>query len=534
MTRSLNKELIEPYDEPEQVLHSLRKLFKTTSFDHSSSSEFELFSDHKRQFEEEIIKTMTEPTMEEYMMRTQEDYGSGVARPKFDKDTRFELKGQFLKELREHTFNGSKNKDANEHFERVLELVDLFTTPYVTRDQLMLHVFLITLTGAEVILLYKGLDVPTRQILDSKGARTSTINKSSNTSDGLAAIQVQLNNLGMEFKKVNERVYATQVGCELCNGPHYTKDCPLKGEGKTLKDAYYTQFGVPFLQAEKYRAAALGFYQRDNGNTSYQERRQMMEELLSKFMAEYVKIHDEHSSLIKEIRASMDAAIRNQGSITTTKEVETLKEDEKIPLIELIQATIPFPESATSSRRLLKEKSRIDEDIRATMKVCCLEIIKDALPSKEKYPGSFTLPYSINNLCFDKALNDLGASVSVMPYSTFTNLGLELNDHEMEDLDHEIEEGEIIDELKNMNAYRDKDMGDVIVGKPFCRVVCVEAKRFDGFITIHDVDNGEVADRIDGIDDIRELMLSAKLMWIADHRLFNEGPDQNMVSRVKP
>ncbi|GJU45781.1 hypothetical protein Tco_1203047 [Tanacetum coccineum] len=97
MTRSSNKELIKHYDEPEQVLHSLRKLFKTTSFDPSSSPEFELFSNHERQFEEEIKKIMTEPTMKEYMMRTREEYGSGIARPKFDKDARFEFKGQFLK-----------------------------------------------------------------------------------------------------------------------------------------------------------------------------------------------------------------------------------------------------------------------------------------------------------------------------------------------------------------------------------------------------------------------------------------------------
>nr|GEX84940.1 hypothetical protein [Tanacetum cinerariifolium] len=40
--------------------------------------------------------------------------------------------------------------------------------------------------------------------------------------------------------------------------------------------------------------------------------------------------------------------------------------------------------------------------------------------------------------------------------------------------------------VENMDAYRDKDMGDVIVGKPFCRVACVEAKGFDVFITVHD------------------------------------------------
>ncbi|GJY90715.1 uncharacterized mitochondrial protein-like protein [Tanacetum coccineum] len=52
------------------------------------------------------------------------------------------------------------------------------------------------------------------------------------------------------------------------------------------------------------------------------------------------------------------------------------------------------------------------------------EIIKDGLPPKEKDPGRFTLPFKINDMCFDKALADLRASVNVMPYSTFTNLGL--------------------------------------------------------------------------------------------------------------
>ncbi|GKE22890.1 hypothetical protein Tco_1434402 [Tanacetum coccineum] len=118
---------------------------------------------------------MGEPTIGEYMTKTREDYGLGIARPKFDEKAR-----------------------------------------------------------------------------------------SSDTSDGLAAIQAQLNNLGREIKKVNEKV-----------------------------------------------AAALGFYQRDSGNPLYQERRKIMEESLSKFMAESAKRHDENSNLIKEIRASTDAAIRN-------------------------------------------------------------------------------------------------------------------------------------------------------------------------------------------------------------------------------
>nr|GEZ87491.1 hypothetical protein [Tanacetum cinerariifolium] len=50
--------------------------------------------------------------------------------------------------------------------------------------------------------------------------------------------------------------------------------------------------------------------------------------------------------------------------------------------------------------------------------------INKSIPQKEKDPWSFTLPCYINNICFNNALADLGASVSVMPLSTYLNLGL--------------------------------------------------------------------------------------------------------------
>ncbi|GJY17019.1 reverse transcriptase domain-containing protein [Tanacetum coccineum] len=321
-------------------------------------------------------------TMEQYMSKTRADYGSGVARPKIEDKDNFELKGQFLKELRINTFNGLDHEDANEHIKKVLEIVDLFHIPNITIDQVMLRAFHMSLTGAasrwlrneptssittwdglktkflnkycppsrtakkmeeinnfqqepdknlyqawerfkelmmkcphyyltemlEVILSYNGLGIPTRQILNSRGAITSKT-----VVDAKIAI-----------KDLNEKVYATQVGCEQCKGPHYTKDFPLKEEDKTLKEAYYTQFGGPF-QGGGYRAAAPGFYQRNNANPSYQERRKSI-----------FTIHTQ----------------------------------------------------------------------------------------KEKDLGSFTLPCFIDNVCFDNALVDLGASVSVMPLLTYLNLGL--------------------------------------------------------------------------------------------------------------
>ncbi|GJV87084.1 putative reverse-transcriptase-like protein [Tanacetum coccineum] len=188
-------------------------------------------------------------TMEQYMSKTRTDYGSGVARPKIEEKDSFELKGQFLNELQENTFSGSDNEDANKHIEKVFEIVDLFHVPNIIEDS----------TPNDHSLPY---------ILNQ-----SRKGRSTKTSDGLAAIQAQVNNLGREIKKVNKKVHAAQVGCEQCKGPYYTKDCPLKEEGKTLEEAYYTQFGRPF-QGGGYRATAPGYYQRNNANPSYQERRQ--------------------------------------------------------------------------------------------------------------------------------------------------------------------------------------------------------------------------------------------------------------------
>ncbi|GJR24195.1 hypothetical protein Tco_0972722 [Tanacetum coccineum] len=52
--------------------------------------------------------------------------------------------------------------------------MDLFHIPNITIDQVMVRAFPMSLTRAakmqEVVLFYNGLDVPTRQILDSRGA----------------------------------------------------------------------------------------------------------------------------------------------------------------------------------------------------------------------------------------------------------------------------------------------------------------------------------------------------------------------------
>ncbi|GJW88494.1 hypothetical protein Tco_0163834 [Tanacetum coccineum] len=63
------------------------------------SPEFNLLSykEYSKEEEEEAMAL----TVEQYMSKTQTDFGSGVARPKINNKDQFELKGQFLKELQE-------------------------------------------------------------------------------------------------------------------------------------------------------------------------------------------------------------------------------------------------------------------------------------------------------------------------------------------------------------------------------------------------------------------------------------------------
>ncbi|GJX68592.1 hypothetical protein Tco_0304319 [Tanacetum coccineum] len=162
-------------------------------------------------------------SMEEYMCKTRGDYGSGISRHKINDNAHFKLNGQFLKELRDNTFNGSDHEDANEHIEKVLKIVDLFHVLEITQDQIMLRAFPMSLTEAascwlrnETPLSIITWDALKKEILSkySASARiaiqemaehsqkwkdgTSTRCKSTETSDGLAAIQAQLNNLGRE------------------------------------------------------------------------------------------------------------------------------------------------------------------------------------------------------------------------------------------------------------------------------------------------------------------------------------------------
>nr|GEU46025.1 hypothetical protein [Tanacetum cinerariifolium] len=62
-------------------------------------------------------------TIEQYLALTRGYQVPGVVKPEIRGNVNFEIKSQFMRELREDTFFGNKNDDAHEHVERVLGIV---------------------------------------------------------------------------------------------------------------------------------------------------------------------------------------------------------------------------------------------------------------------------------------------------------------------------------------------------------------------------------------------------------------------------
>nr|GEU35261.1 hypothetical protein [Tanacetum cinerariifolium] len=286
MTRSSTKELFSPLENLKQKYRSKRRLFDTPSLIETNLPEFDQIPDIEEQSEEKVRETMTK-TIEQYMSKTRGDYGSGVTRPAINQDTQFELKGQFLKELRDNNFSGSEHKDADEHIKKVLEIV----------------------------------------------AKKPTIRFDYN-------------------------------------------------------------------------------------------------------MGESAKRYKENSNIIKEIRTSTDTTIRNQETNPKdqVKSISTTKAD--FSEIRRIRCG-PYAISGTQHRSIISKivhfLKRLQnfgcDDWREAHNVKILEAYDHTLPQTEKDPGSFTLPCFIHNIYFDKALVNLGASVSVMPFSTYTNLSLGILSH---------------------------------------------------------------------------------------------------------
>nr|GEX76280.1 hypothetical protein [Tanacetum cinerariifolium] len=90
--------------------------------------------------------------------------------------------------------------------------------------------------------------------------------------------------------------------------------------------------------------------------------------------------------------------------------------------ISFIESLVQMPKYAKYLKSLLTNKSRLEEACKMTMNERCSAVLLNKLPSKEKDPGSFTIPCQVSHLQINNALADLGASITLMPYTMYEKL----------------------------------------------------------------------------------------------------------------
>nr|GEW31423.1 hypothetical protein [Tanacetum cinerariifolium] len=80
-------------------------------------------------------------TMEQYIALIPDVIKPGIVNPKIGDDVKFKINANFMRELRCKLFAGTDDEDAYEHVRTVLEIVDLFHFPGVTRNAIILGYF---------------------------------------------------------------------------------------------------------------------------------------------------------------------------------------------------------------------------------------------------------------------------------------------------------------------------------------------------------------------------------------------------------
>nr|GEU59125.1 hypothetical protein [Tanacetum cinerariifolium] len=480
MTKSSTNKLFTLYKEPELEFRSSRRHFKTLSLDELRSPYFNLLSDQEYS-EEEIAKIMAE-TMKQYMSKTRANYGSGVARPKIEKKDNFEPKGQFLKELRTNTFSGSDHEDENETLRKFLRLsiystfqISLLTnlkTKFLNKycppartakkmeeinnfqqepdenlyqawerfkELLMKCPQHYLMEMQEIILFYNGLGIPTRQILDSKGAIPSkTIADAKISIQEMAEYSHKWHNGTSKSRRalVSVMPLLTYFNLGLDKLAH-TK-LTIKLADRTVK------YPKGIAENMLVRISKLVF----------------LVDFIILDMPEDIKV-----PLILE-RPFLSTAC---AKIDVYKKKITLRVWEK----KVVFISVKPASSLIKRVYMLSLRKIMELDLEARLMGETLVLNRSLDPFFKDY-------IKLNNL----------------------NEPIELRRNQGDDLIPTIKEGDIIEEfrtryedldtgindypiLENMDAYHDEGMGDVIVGEPLLREVGIKAKQLGETINIY-------------------------------------------------
>ena len=90
----------------------------------------------------------------------------------------------------------------------------------------------------------------------------------------------------------------------------------------------------------------------------------------------------------------------------------------------LVEFLAQVPKYAKFLKILIFSKKKLQKFETVTLTKKCSAITSNKFSLKRKHPGSLTIPCSIGNLKFQKALCNLRVAINLMPLSIYRKLGL--------------------------------------------------------------------------------------------------------------
>ncbi|CAM8996271.1 unnamed protein product [Rhodiola kirilowii] len=177
--------------------------------------------------------------------------------------------------------------------------------------------------------------------------------------------------------------------------------------------------------------------------------------------------------------------------------------------IHTLYITMPFTDAITQiptyakfMKKILTGKRKIDGTETVALSEECSAAMHQPMPPKLKDSGSFSIPCDIGGITICRALCDLGASVSIMPYSLYsklnlgdlcpTNISIRLADHScrlpkgiLKDVPVKVKNIYILADFIVLEISEDIDI-PIIHGRPFLYTTKV----------VIDMDRGSIALRV--------------------------------------
>nr|GEU46063.1 retrovirus-related Pol polyprotein from transposon TNT 1-94 [Tanacetum cinerariifolium] len=471
--------------------------------------------------------------------------------------------------------SGLDHEDANEDIEKVLEIVDLFHDGLKTKflnkycppartakkieeinnfqqepdenlyqalerfKKLLMKCpqhYLMEMQA--VILFYNGLGIPTRQILDSIGAIPSKIvadaklaiqemakysqkwhngtskSRSTKTSDGLVAIQAQLNNLGREIKKVNEKVLQERGFGSLHSSTKANPRDQVKSISTTIEvDSYLirrigsAQYAVSTGQNGASVSVLVTYLNLGLGELAYTKLtieladmtvkypNGIAENVLVRIARAKINVYKRKITLKVEEEKIVFTSVKPTSSLIKRVYMLSLRERMELDLeARLMGETLVLNRSLDHFFKDYIELNDLNEpiELRRNQGNDLMPTIKEGEAIEEFRTRNEDVDTGIDNYpsyCdYDKKIH--------------IDCARNLKRNQGNDLMPTIKEGEAIEEfrtrnedvdtgidnypiLENMDAYRDEGMGDVIVDEPFLKEFGIKAMRFEGTITLY-------------------------------------------------